>query len=55
MLQDELRTIRPSTKLQDDNKQVHFLLGSHHIQYYFVVLLDLLVCVMSKHLSHTVA
>ena len=34
MLQDELRATRPSNKLQDDDKQVHFYTGlPHHIQY----------------------
>ena len=51
MLQDELRATRPSTKLQDDDKQVHFYTGlpSYSV---FVALLHLLVGVMSKHLSH---
>ena len=51
MLQNELRATRPSTKLQGDDKQVHFYTGlpSYSV---FVSLLNLLVGVMSKHLSH---
>ena len=51
MLQNKLRATRPSTKLQGDDKQVHFYTGlpSYSV---FVTLLNLLVGVMSKHLSH---
>ena len=51
MLQFELRATRPAEKLQNDDKQVHFYTGlpSYAV---FSALLDLLVGVMSKHLSH---
>ena len=51
MLQNELRATHPSTKLQGDDKQVYFYTGlpSYSV---FVSLLNLLVGVMSKHLSH---
>ena len=51
MLQSELRGTRPSIKLQNDDNQVHFYTGlpSYSV---FVGLLNLLVGVMSKNLSH---
>ena len=33
LLQNELRATRPSTKLQGDDKSVHFILDFHRIQY----------------------
>ena len=50
MLQDELRATRPSTKLHNDDKQVHFYIGLP--LYSVFVTLNLFVGVMSKHLSH---
>lgn len=51
MLQFELRATRPSERLQNDDHQVHFYTGlpSYSV---FIALLNLLVGVMSKHLSH---
>ena len=51
VLQRELRGTRPSIKLQNDDNQVHFYTGlpSYSV---FIGLLNLLVGVMSKHLSH---
>ena len=51
MLRFELRATRPSERLQNDDHQVHFYTGlpSYSV---FIALLNLLVGVMSKHLSH---
>ena len=51
MLQFELRATRPSEKLHNDDHQVHFYTGLPTYSV-FVSLLNLLVGVMSKHLSH---
>lgn len=51
MLQFELRATRPSEKLYNDDHQVHFYTGLPTYSV-FVALLNLLVGVMSKHLSH---
>jgi len=54
MLQSEFRATSPSVKLQNDDEQLHFYAGlpSYSV---FVGLLDLLVGVMSKHLSYGLA
>ena len=51
MLQSELRGTRPSIKLQNDDNQICIYTGlpSYSV---FIGLLNLLVGVMSKHLSH---
>ena len=51
MLQFELRATCPAKKLQNDDEQVHFYAGLSSCAV-FGALLDLLVGVMSKHLSH---